>query len=293
MRRIIILLVLSIVCISVFLGYQGWYFSQPVLRLTACDVGQGDAIHIRTPSGYDVLIDGGPNAKVLNCLAKSLPLWDRSLDVVLLTHPHRDHFRGLIDVLDRYAVKTVIVEDLDNPELAYQEFVQKIKEEQAQVVIGEKGKQVTFPDSAVLSILGPDSTFLARENPEKMLNNKNPPSLIVYLQYKSIDVLFPGDSDAEDFDVFVPKPLKPEILFAPHHGSKNGVDMPVLARLSPQYVIISAGQNNSYGHPHAEVLKLLAKLHIPFYSTDQHGMVQIETDGEAYQLKAEHEALPR
>jgi len=78
------------------------------LHIVFCDVGQGDAVYLKFPDGHDALIDGGPNDKVISCLSRHMPFWDRSLDLVFLTHPEQDHFTGLISVVNRYAVGHMI-----------------------------------------------------------------------------------------------------------------------------------------------------------------------------------------
>ncbi len=85
------------------------------LHLVFCDVGQGDAIYIKTPKGSDILVDGGPNEKVLDCLGRHLPFYDRDIELVVLTHPHADHFTGLISVLERYSVKKIVLENIYAP----------------------------------------------------------------------------------------------------------------------------------------------------------------------------------
>src|SRR4029079_1047281 len=104
MRRNLVFLLISLSVLFLLGAYQFYRFSDKKLHITFCDIGQGDAIHIRTNEGDDILIDGGPDSKVLSCLSAHMPLWDRQIEAVYLTHPDADHLTGLIDVIKSYKV---------------------------------------------------------------------------------------------------------------------------------------------------------------------------------------------
>ncbi|MDZ4227775.1 MAG: MBL fold metallo-hydrolase, partial [Candidatus Levybacteria bacterium] len=109
------------------LVYQNITYNDKKLHVVVCDVGQGDAIFIRTPQGSDILIDGGPDNSVLNCLGKHMPFWDRTIEVMILTHPHSDHFMGLFAVLNNYKVKSFAAEELINKTTGFASLMDKIK----------------------------------------------------------------------------------------------------------------------------------------------------------------------
>jgi len=249
------------------------------LHVSFCDVGQGDAILIRTPGRHKILIDGGPNNQVLKCLDNELPFWNRKLSAVILTHPHYDHFRGLIDVLHRYDVGIIGQEDLKNVSDAYTVFSQSVTQENAQVRMLQKGTKLTFNDGVRMEILGPDATFLVRENPEGVTENENPPSLIIHVTYGSFDLLLPGDSDGEDLVAYVPNPFRPDVIALPHHGSENGFTQEVAQRITPLIAIASVGKDNRYGHPHAPVLEHMKSKRTRVFRTDQHGTITMKVDG--------------
>src|SRR3989344_4613289 len=100
----IIILAPASLCVLIFFSY--FSFIDNKLHIVICNVGQGDAIFITTPSQAQILIDGGPDKSVLDCLGRHMPFWDRSLDAVILTHPHADHLTGFLDVIDRYKLST-------------------------------------------------------------------------------------------------------------------------------------------------------------------------------------------
>ncbi len=248
------------------------------LHVVICDVGQGDAIFIRTPAGKEMIIDGGPDESVLSCLDEYRPFWDRSLDVMVLTHPHYDHFRGLIDVLDRYAVRLILQEPIDNTSEAYKVFTQAAENEKSNLKTSTKGTTIIFADGVELKVLGPDQAFLSKENPRGIIGNDNPPSLIMHLSYNSFDLLLTGDSDGQDLERFVPAGLSIDALVLPHHGSKNGYTPAASKYIIPIIGIISAGKDNSYGHPHQSVLTELQKHNSVVLRTDLQGNIHLIID---------------
>lgn len=248
------------------------------LHIVFCDVGQGDGVYIRTPSGKEILLDGGPDDSVVACLDAHRPFWDRSFDFMVLSHPHYDHFRGLIDVLSRYRVDMILQEPLVHNSDAYNIFSKAVVNERADIRKVGKGTKLSFPDGVTLSILGPDSKFIEQENPLGIIGNDNPPSLIMHLQYHTVDVLLTGDSDGEDLEKFVPAGLNPEILLLPHHGSRNGYTAQAAGHIKPKIAVISAGKNNSYGHPHQEVVRILEKYKAQILRTDIGGHIHLIID---------------
>lgn len=106
-----------------------YLFSLPdgKLHIVFCDVGQGDAAYIRTPGNMDMLIDGGPDDRVLTCLGKHMPFYDRTIDMVVLTHPQKDHLQGLISVVDRYTVKHFVIGMEGNDTSGYKSLIENIK----------------------------------------------------------------------------------------------------------------------------------------------------------------------
>lgn len=248
------------------------------LHLIFCDVGQGDTLLIRTPGRHEVLIDGGPNTKVLHCLDDHLPFWDRTLDIVLLTHPHYDHFRGLIDVLERFHVLFIGHENLSHKSEAYSVFAHAVEQEHTNERILQRGSRISFSDGVSLEILGPDQKFLHQENPDGFTGTDNPPSLIIHLTYNSFDLLVTGDSDGQDLVKFVSPSLSPDIFALPHHGSEHGFTKDAAQAVHPHIAVASLGTDNSYGHPHASVLELLKEGHVPLYRTDKQGSIHFLVD---------------
>src|SRR3989344_6568995 len=114
MKKVFLIGTVLFFLLGCILVYQNITYNDKKLHVVFCDVGQGDAIFVRTPNGSDILIDGGPDDSVLNCLGKHMPFWDRDLELVILTHPHSDHFTGLFSVLKTYKIEIFATEELNN-----------------------------------------------------------------------------------------------------------------------------------------------------------------------------------
>src|SRR3989338_2268033 len=106
MKKILIPIVISALALVFLFFYQTGQLSDKVLTIVFCDVGQGDAIYIRTPGSIDILIDGGPGKKVLKCLSDNMPVWDREIELIFATHPDADHITGFVSVIQSYSVKS-------------------------------------------------------------------------------------------------------------------------------------------------------------------------------------------
>jgi len=158
------------------------------LHVVFLDVGQGDAIFIQTPSGRQVLVDGGPSESVLlSQLGRQMPFWDRTLDVMVLTHPDSDHVTGLAEVLERYQVDTVIFREMEHESEVYDYWLQLLEAEEATVYQGEVGLQVTLDEGLSMVVLHPGAELLESAN-----NN----SVVTRLTYGQVSVLLTGDIEA-------------------------------------------------------------------------------------------------
>ncbi|MBI2036143.1 MBL fold metallo-hydrolase, partial [Candidatus Microgenomates bacterium] len=132
------------------------------LHLVFCDIGQGDAIFIRTPQKTDILLDGGPDRRVLDCLSKHMPFWDRTIDVVILSHPHQDHFAGLIDVLQSYTVLSFYSENLVNKSAGFRELQNALSAKDEKIRYLSTGDVLKTKDGLSMEVLAPSQTFLDR-----------------------------------------------------------------------------------------------------------------------------------
>jgi len=248
------------------------------LHVHFLDVGQGDAIFIETPSGRQVLIDGGPSPSLLLArLGRRMPFWDRTLDLVLLTHPDEDHITGLIDVLERYEVEAVIVREVGCRNPICQRWQELIEEAGVTVYRGEAGMNVGLDEGLQMDILHPGAELL-------LADGYNENSLVVRVSYGQASLLLAGDIEARAEGVLVRDGarLTSTVLKVAHHGGCTSTTGPFLAAVDPDLVVISVGEENDFGHPCQEVvdrLELSLGGDAPIYRTDQHGTIEVVSDG--------------
>lgn len=248
------------------------------LHVLFFDVGQGDAILVECPSGQQILVDGGPSpVALLSNLGSEMPFWDRSLDLVVLTHPQEDHITGLVDVLGRYEVDQVLGsgQECDTPTCAA--WKQLIEEKQIPFRRAEQGMRIDLGQGAWLHVLHPPGTLLAGTSSD--VNNN---SVVLRLQYGRLSVLLTGDIEQEGEQALLAsgQPLNSLVLKVPHHGAENALTLPFLQAANPQVAVISVGADNRFGHPAELTLEKLQD--IPTYRTDRHGNIELITDGQRY-----------
>ncbi len=246
-----------------------------VVRVTALDVGQGDAILIRTPHGSDILIDGGPpNGSVVEKLGKHLPPSDRDLELVIVTHPDSDHIGGLTSVAARYRIERVIDNGSTGGSALYSRWLDSVTSQGSERIVGRSGASVVL-DDVVFNVVWPDA--------ETDVNgaDRNDASVVVRMEYGSVSFLFTGDitTKVEDRLVATHTTITADVLKVAHHGSAYSSSAAFLDAVQPSYALISAGAGNRYGHPHSVVLKRLAARGIRVLRTDEQGDVRCASDG--------------
>ncbi len=244
------------------------------LTVAFLDVGQGDAIYIEAPNGNQVLIDGGGGQQVLRALGRVMPFWDRSLDIVLSTHPDQDHVGGLPAVLERMRVGNVVTTENTSDTGAYKAFEETIQKKNPKRILARAGVRIILDRGVVLEILFPTQNVSGWET--------NTASIVARLTYGEKSFLFTGDSPVSIEKYLVGKnggKLKSTVLKLGHHGSRTSSSKIFLAATDPEYAIISAGKDNKYEHPHKEVTSLLDELKILSLNTADHGTIIFKTDG--------------
>ena len=255
------------------------------LHLVVCNVGQGDAIFIRTASKADILIDGGPDKKVLECLGRHMPFWDRSLDIIILTHPDADHITGLIDVIERYKIRYLLTQPNPGKTQIYELFTNVLAEEKISAKYVSRAGEFSIGKEASFKILWP-----ASDKPEEINQNSSKASLnrfsvISVLSYGKFNALLTGDAGSEIQDKIAPSVGDIDVLKVPHHGSKTGMSDYFLSLTKPELALISVGENNRYGHPTKFILDLLKNRGVKTLRTDQSGDLEIVSDGTSWSVK--------
>lgn len=233
------------------------------------DVGQGDSIYIRTAAGNDVLIDGGPGDAVLSKLGKAMPFNDRTIEFMILTHPHADHASGLVEVLKRYEVKNLMTPQVQYDSATYQKFLELASQKKVKVFLPKLGQRVYFDDQIVFDVYYPVAGRFS-EAPKDV----NEVSIVGKVSFGSQHILLTGDSGkgTEDLLLGLKIPLEAQILKVGHQGSKTSSGKLFIEKVRPDYSVIMVGKN-SYGHPHEEVLGLLSAQQTRVLRTDEHGDV--------------------
>lgn len=245
------------------------------LTVAFLDVGQGDAIFIEAPNGNQVLIDGGPNGAVLRELSKVMPFYDRSINMVIMTHPDSDHVNGLVDVLRRYKVDAFVDSGfkIENP--AYKEAEDLVAAKNIKDLDLMKGYRINLDKGVYLDILSPPISA------ESLDDNNG--SLVARLVYGQSSFLLTGDMEQKMEGVLVSeygKNLESDVLKVGHHGSHTSTAESFLGFVNPSYAVISVGADNRYGHPHKETLDLLNKFKVQILRTDEKGSIVFESDGQ-------------
>ncbi len=264
---------------TIFVWYAVFAESGDGLAVAFLDVGQGDAIFIKAPNGNQILIDGGPNNAVLRELSKIMPFYDRSIDMIIETHPDSDHINGIVEILRRYNVWLIMEPGVESDNSAYQEIKKIIQEKNIKDVFARRGMKINLGEGVYMDILFPDRDVAGMET--------NTASITAKLVYGNNCFLFTGDSPKaiEQYlvSVYGDPPaggLKCDVLKIAHHGSKTSTSESFLGYVNPEYAVISVGKDNKYGHPNQEVLDLLKQFEIPILRTDESGTIKIKSDGE-------------
>jgi len=263
-RDLILFTFLSLMII--FFIFLSTFFDQRT-KIVFCNVGQGDAAYIRIANKIDVLIDAGPNKSILSCLGKYMPFWDRKIELAFLSHPNSDHYKGYIDIIDRYKIDKFITVNTTNLIVSktYKKLLQKISEKNVPILFKVAGDKIMINNSQFI-FYWPPINFNS--------NNDNDFSSIFIFKTLTFRALFTGDASPFVLSRLSNNPLvKVDVLKIPHHGSKNGLTKKFLDLVNPTTAVISVGKNNSYGHPSKVVLDMLKAKNINIKRTDEDGNV--------------------
>jgi competence protein ComEC len=274
------LLVLNIICWNeVFILAESRNLSVNFLN-----VGQGDSAFVITPGGHQILIDGGPDQSALREISSLMPFFDKTIDLVILSHPEKDHMQGLIDILQRYKADYILwtgVKKQDPEYYAWINVLEKQKNMGAKIIIAQFGQKI-IAGNVFIDTLHP---FEILENKE-LKDTSNDAGVISRLVFGKNYFLFTGDMSSNLEKEFVREDinLDSNVLKIAHHGSKYSTSEKFLQAVNPEIAVIEVGKN-SYGHPTPEVLQKLEKFGIKILRTDKDGTIKIESDGNNIKVK--------
>ncbi len=280
-QRVLLSIVLVLAAAAALSLYALVRESAHLLTVAFLDVGQGDAIYIESPTGTQIVVDGGPNSALLRELGRVMPLYDRSLDAIVVTNPDADHFSGFIDLLSRYKVGIELEPGTEKHTVTYQTLENTLREKGVKQIIARRGMVFNLGGGAHLDVLYPDkdvSTYTPNDG-----------SIVMRLVYGSTNILLMGDATAKVesrlLAIASSTSYKTDILKLGHHGSKTSSSQAWLAAASPAYAIISAGLKNRYGLPSPVVTERLASDSIPTLETFRDGTLIFESDGKNFVRK--------
>ena len=257
------------------------------LHVTFADVGQGDMVVITTPAGRTIVVDGGPSPIVAaRAVADELPFWRRHVDLVVLTHPHRDHVAGLTEVLGRYEVVRILEHPVPYDSGAYEAWRSAVDMEGAAVTHARAGQSIVTDDGVLIQVLGPPTSLIGGADPD--VDNA---SVVLRIVYGKVSFLLAADLFAPGERVLVAggSTLDSDVLKVAHHGSRSSSTEELLTAVSPTAAVVSAGKDNRFGHPHLEAMEALGRHVAPgmVYVTSARGSVEFVTDGERLTVRAE------
>ena len=256
------------------------------LHVVFGDVGQGDSILILTPSGRQVLIDGGPGpTDATRLLGQTLPIWDRSIDIVVLSHGHSDHVTGLVEVLRRYDVERVIERETGLVSHNLFEWRQAVAEEGALVTQADAGQVIDLGDGVFIEVLGPSQSLLI--GTDSIVNNG---SVVLRAVYKDVSFILTGDMFARaERDLLSRRDVRSTVLKVPHHGSRTSSSPEFIERVRPSAVVISVGADNEFGHPPRRDPGDTPPIRgeAPIFQTSEHGDIRFSTDGTTLRVETE------
>lgn len=270
----IICLTFLVLIAASFLIWKSIFFGRDFknLELYFLDVGQGDSQLVVLPGNVKLLIDGGPDSKVLSSLSNILVPTDRYIDLVILTHPQLDHFGGLIDVVKNYQIGAFVSNGRKSPTGAYKNLRESLMQNNIPYVTLSEGDRIKYKDY-IFEILAPSqSNLLSRE--------LNDTALVMLLKSPDLTALYTGDAGFNVENELMKKhDLNADILKVGHHGSKYASGNEFLNKVSPKISAIGVGKN-SYGHPTKEVLSRLANVGSLVFRTDQDGTIKVGAESE-------------
>ncbi|MFS0575777.1 S-layer homology domain-containing protein [Sporosarcina sp. 179-K 3D1 HS] len=247
----------------------------PNMLVHFIDVGQGDAILIQAPNGKNMLIDGGPASagnKVVSFL-KSKGV--TTLDVVIATHPDADHIGGLKAVLNSFKVNRFIDSGKAHTTQTYFDMLSLIEAKNIPFTVATTGASVDFDPNLTTTILHAD----------EQAADSNDASIVTRVVYDSVSFLFMGDAGASlEKDIISNYNVKSTYLKAGHHGSNTSSSVAFLNAVKPAGTILSYGKDNSYGHPHADVVQRLKAVGSKMYSTAASGEITVTTNGTTHSV---------
>lgn len=257
------------------------YFNQDgKLHIVFCNVGQGDGVYVRTPSGTDIVIDAGPDNSILECLSQHMPFWDRTIELVFATHPDADHITGFKYILENYKVLSFNTSKRESNTGTYKRIQELLSDRKILIRFLYAGDKYAISDGVTLTSYWPTSSFIESDTS----TSTNRYSLVQMLNFHKFNLLLNGDTEFVILNEIFKEGVVVDIFKLPHHGSKTGIDAQTFMLIKPQLSIISAGLNNRYGHPSFQVLEELLKHKLRYMETSKVGSIEVVVDKSSWSV---------
>ena len=255
------------------------YVPSGTLKVVFADIGQGDMTVITTPGGRRIVVDGGPDGvRAAGVLDAESPFWDRSVDLVVLTHPHADHVSGLTEIARRYKIDRILERRQEFDSAEYADWTKLAQSTNAEIIQAMPGMSLAFDDGVSIHVLGPPDPMLVGTDSD--VDNG---SVVVRVVYGAVDFLITGDlfHEGERWMLRSGQPLASDVLKVGHHGSKTSSTDEFLRAVAPTAAVISVAQENRFGHPDRTTMERLRRVvrDSQLFLTSDRGSVTFHTDG--------------
>lgn len=260
----------------VFCLYTQHFWMRDQLRISFLDIGQGDSIFIQTPHGRTVLIDGGPGTDLVERLGEQTSFWMKTINLLILTHPDRDHLEGFLEIIPRYSIENVLLTGIVHESQLYRSFLDMLEEHKIQTLIASPDQDWQIDEEVYLDILSPSVSHVFEE-----VDHSNDTSIVAKLMYGNTSILLPGDAEAlqekemllTDFD------LRSEFLKSGHHGSRTSSGIDFLRSVQAKQSVITSGRENTFDHPHVETVLRYDDFGMEWWNTKDEGTITFASDG--------------
>lgn len=250
------------------------------MKVHFIDVDQGDATLIQTPSGKTILIDAGERDQGTRIINYIKDKGIDTIDIVIATHPHADHIGGMAEVINSFNIGQIYMPKVTHTSKTFEDLLLTIQQKGLKIKTAKAGTTLDIDPSIDAIMMAPNS---------EKYESLNDYSTVLKVTYDNSSFLITGDAEETSEEEMLTKglDLKTDVLRVGHHGSSSSTIQQFLDEIAPQYAIISVGADNSYGHPHDEIMARLNNTDVAIYRTDIHGHIIITTDGHSYNIDVE------
>ncbi len=271
-RKLIKVVSLVLMLLFIFIGCTNNQNLEGSLEVSIIDVGQGDAIFIKTPNNKNILIDTGSKNdkdKLYNFLKEKNI---KNIDVLIGTHPHEDHIGNMASIIKDYTIGEIYMPKINHTTKTFKDTILAVKEKNLTIKSPKSGQVLEF-GGAKMEFLAPNS---------EKYKDLNDYSIVSKISYGKNSFMLMGDAEKVSEKEIISKGynLKSDVIKLGHHGSSTSSSKEFIKLVDPKFAVASCGKNNEYGHPHKEIVKLLSSFNIELYKTFETGNITFISDGE-------------